>query len=198
MISKVGGKAIIAQHIPQGANRDGHRLMLTYYEKCFDEIAQQYSTSIAAFLSGHLHRDMLRLYYQKDSVIPAAAVLISGAITPLDDSNPSFTYVEYNETGIMDWDKYYLNISSSSGSWNLEYTFSKAYPGYGGIINATAVKFIIDTLYVNESWLQQYRLFGVAEHTEGIFHDKNPCYDICLAQHIDHDGYKNCHKHKHC
>jgi len=197
VVVQMGGKAIIAQHIPQGASRDGKRLMSTDYEKALDKIVRQYSASIAAIMSGHVHRDVFRLYYQKDEITPAAAVLISGAITPQDETNPSFTYVAYNESGIMDWDKYYLNINTTS-NWSLEYTFSQAYPGYGGLINADAINYIIKKFYSNHEWLLKYRRFSVSEHMEGLSHDENPCNDICLAEHIDHDTYKDCNKSKNC
>jgi len=70
LVSSAGGKAIIAQHVPQGANRGSNTNFDAIYETTMTSIVQQYASTIIVVMCGHLHRDYFRMYYAQNGNPP--------------------------------------------------------------------------------------------------------------------------------
>jgi hypothetical protein len=197
-IEAAGAKAIIAQHVPQGANRGANPNFESIYETSMTSIIQQYASSIVAILCGHLHRDYLRMYYSKNGS-PAVPILINGAITPQDYSNPSFTYFSYSGTTLQDYDKYYFDLNNTNSVWSLEYTLSQAYPNYGGVIDAEYINSIITQLKTGHSVLTTYQNYSTAGSIQPLaVSSTNNCFDICMAEQVIYTQFTTCMKSKTC
>lgn len=92
-------------------------------------------------IAGHTHADDFRVIYGHDSV-PATAILITPAISPLFGNNPGFKVLTYDSAtmGLLNYRTQYLPIDQLATVWTREYDFQQAYNVSGGINPMTLSK----------------------------------------------------------
>jgi sphingomyelin phosphodiesterase acid-like 3 len=110
-------KVIIIGHIAPVL--DSYRRTLLWQQHFVDSylaIVETYASIIVGQLFGHVHSDEFRII---DPTSAAAPILLSGAVTPVYDNNPSFRIVEYSQfdNTITDYCVYWLNISEPEPTW---------------------------------------------------------------------------------
>ncbi|CAE8716314.1 unnamed protein product, partial [Polarella glacialis] len=90
---------------------------------------------VAAQLFGHVHADEFRLL--PGSIQGAGPILLSGALSPVYRTFPSFRIVDYDSaTGrLLNYRVYYTNLSSTAAGseprWMLGYNLTGSYPSLG-------------------------------------------------------------------
>jgi hypothetical protein len=137
-----GQKVWVMTHIPPGDN--AFASARTYLDKgtigykplledaandAFVGLLTGYAPTIAAMLSGHVHRDYFRLFYADAAGQPVGIMRIAPAISPLRGNNPGYQAYAYDRASLalLDETTYFLDLGASQPAWSLEYVYSKAY-----------------------------------------------------------------------
>src|SRR5262249_3662921 len=95
----------------------------------FDNLLEKYHGTVIASFSGHIHVDDFRVLRATGTDSPF--VLITPAISPIYNQNPSLRAVRFARDGsLLDTSVYYLTnliyaSSTTAGEWEQEYQFSK-------------------------------------------------------------------------
>ncbi len=161
----------------------------------FNSLLEKYRGTVIAGFSGHTHVDDFRVLKASGSDSPF--VLITPAVSPIYNQNPSFRTVAFAKDGsILDASVYYLTnliyaSSTTPGEWELEYQFSKTWklpridaPGLSSLYSR-----IRSDEVVRGEWLKLYNVSSSAAYVlpgsvPGLY---------CAAEELDADSYSQCY-----
>lgn len=161
----------------------------------FDSLLEKYHGTVIASFSGHIHVDDFRVLNASES--DSAFVLITPAISPIYNQNPSFRTVTFAKDGsILDASVYYLTnliyaSSTSPGEWEKEYQFSKEWKLPR--IDAAGLSSLYNKIRSDEGvrgeWLKLYNVSSSAAYVvpgsvPGLY---------CAAEELDSNGYAGCY-----
>eukprot|EP01116_Phalansterium_solitarium_P023760 TRINITY_DN8495_c0_g1_i2.p1 TRINITY_DN8495_c0_g1~~TRINITY_DN8495_c0_g1_i2.p1 ORF type:complete len:435 (-),score=77.74 TRINITY_DN8495_c0_g1_i2:84-1388(-) len=129
--ARAGGRKVLIQgHMPPGAGRGGTQNMWDQYEQTLVGLLSNFSDVVVCAMMGHSHRETFRLVYN-ETQDPAAFILLTGALSPIDNNNPTFRHYTWDETGLVDYWTFYLDLKHAtdpkSAKWQLAYELSDAY-----------------------------------------------------------------------
>jgi len=148
-----GRRAWIVGHIPPGTETYSYTpLWRSQYVQAYLDLVEDplLGSAIAAQLFGHVHADEFR-------VLPhappgAGPVLLTGALSPIYDGNPSFRLVEYDGASgkLLNIKVFWAQLPSEGGvlDWRFGYDYLSAYPTLrqaarrdGGLTNGAFASF---------------------------------------------------------
>ncbi len=160
-----------------------------------DRLLEKYHGTVIASFSGHTHVDDFRVL--KASGSDSSFVLITPAISPVYNQNPSFRTVTFAKDGsIVDASMYYLTnliyaSSNTPGEWELEYQFSKKWklPRVDAAGLSSLYSNIRSDEGVRGEWLKLYNVSSSAAYVvpgsvPGLY---------CAAEELDADSYSRCY-----
>jgi len=164
-----GRSVWIVGHIPPGIETFAYTpLWMPLYVEAYLELVQDpvLGNIIAAQLFGHVHADEFRLL--PNAPAGAGPVLLTGALSPVFNSNPSFRLVEYDaESGrLLGVQVYWAKLTTGGEplQWEFGYELTQAYAplrkaveSSGGLTNA-AFKSLAAQL--DESWAGNGAMFS--------------------------------------
>jgi sphingomyelin phosphodiesterase acid-like 3 len=123
----------IMGHIPPGMETYHYtELWHPQYMEAYLALVQdpELGAVVAAQLFGHLHADEFRLLPQPPA--GSGPILLTGALSPIYDNNPSFRVVEYDSVSgrLLNYSVYYANMTEGSQEpqWSLGYSALPSYP----------------------------------------------------------------------
>ncbi|MGA8877096.1 MAG: metallophosphoesterase, partial [Candidatus Korobacteraceae bacterium] len=161
----------------------------------FDKLLEKYQDVIVASFAGHTHSDDFRVI--NPSAKEPQFVLISAAISPVYNQNPSFRLVRFAKDGsLVDNTVYYLtNLLFASGTtpgeWKREYTFSEQWklPRLDGASLAALYNRIQSQQSTGDEWLRLYNVSSSAAYLPA-----NPLEGFaCAIEGLDADAYGSCY-----
>ena len=161
----------------------------------FDSLLEKYHGTVIASFAGHTHVDDFRVLKASGSDSPF--VLITPAISPIYNQNPSFRTVTFAKDGsILDASVYYLTnliyaSSTTPGEWKLEYQFSKEWklPRIDAAGLSSLYSKIRSDEGVRGEWLKLYNVSSSAAYVvpgsvPGLY---------CAAGELDPESYSRCY-----
>ena len=161
----------------------------------FDTLLEKYHGTVVAGFSGHIHVDDFRVL--KPSGGGAPFVLVTPAISPIYNQNPSFRTVTFAQDGsLLDSSVYYLTnliyaSSTTAGEWEREYQFSKQWKLPR--IDAVSLSSLYDKIRSDEAvrgeWL---KLYNVSSSSAYVVPGSVPGL-YCAAGELDPDSYSQCY-----
>lgn len=160
----------------------------------FDSLLERYRGTVIAGFAGHTHVDDFRLL---NSGRDAPFTLITPAISPIYNQNPSFRTVVFAKDGsILDQSVYYLTnliyaSSTTPGEWQREYQFSKQWKL--ARINTATLESLAQRVRGNEAaraeWLKLYNVSSSAAYlTPGSAPEL-----YCAVDELDPERYSRCY-----
>ncbi len=161
----------------------------------FDKLLVKYQDVIAASFAGHTHSDEFRVI--NPSAKDPQFVLVSPAISPVYNQNPSFRLVSFAKDGsLVDNSVYYLTnllfaSSTTPGEWTLEYRFSEQWrlPRVDGASLAKLYSQVRSQPSTGDEWLRLYDVSSSAIHLPA-----NALLGFaCAIEGLDPDTYRNCY-----
>jgi len=164
------------------------------WTKQFDDLLAKYENTVVASFAGHTHADDFRVI--DNSAGNSSFVLISPAISPIYNQNPSFRTVTFAANGsVSDQSVYYLTnllfaSSSSPGEWKREYTFSQEWKmeGVNAKNLAALYREILGEQADQDEWLKLYNVSSSAAYVPagmapGLY---------CAIEGLDPEAYGKC------
>jgi len=161
----------------------------------FDGLLEKYQDVVVASFAGHTHSDEFRV------INPLAKepqfVLVSAAISPVYNQNPSFRLVTFAKDGsLVDSTVYYLTnllfaSSTTPGEWRREYTFSEQWklPKLDGASLAALYNRIQTQQSTGDEWLRLYNVSSSA-----IYLPANARLGFaCAIEGLDPEAYSECY-----
>jgi sphingomyelin phosphodiesterase acid-like 3 len=161
----------------------------------FESLLKKYHGTVLAGFSGHIHVDDFRVIEPSGS--DATFVLITPAISPVYNQNPSFRTVTFAKDGLLlDSSVYYLTnliyaSSATPGEWEQEYQFSKEWKLPR--IDAAGLSSLYNKIQSDEGvrgeWLKLYNVSSSAAYVvpgsvPGLY---------CAAEQLDPESYARCY-----
>jgi sphingomyelin phosphodiesterase acid-like 3 len=161
----------------------------------FESLLEKYHGTVIAGFSGHIHVDDFRVLNPSGS--DASFVLITPAVSPIYNQNPSFRTVTFAKDGsLLDSSVYYLTnliyaSSATPGEWEQEYQFSKQWKLPR--IDAAGLSSLYSKIRSDESvraeWLKLYNVSSSAAYVvpgsvPGLY---------CAAEQLDPESYARCY-----
>lgn len=161
----------------------------------FDGLLVKYHGTVIASFAGHTHVDDFRVLEPSES--DSAFVLVTPAISPIYNQNPSFRTVTFAKDGsILDASVYYLTnliyaSSTTPGEWKLEYQFSKEWklPRIDAAGLSSLYSKIRSDEAVRGEWL---RLYNVSSSAAYVVPGSVPGL-YCAAEELDPESYSRCY-----
>ena len=161
----------------------------------FDGLLETFHDTVVASFAGHTHSDDFRLI--NSAGVNQAFIIITPAISPIYDQNPSFRVVEYADDGsLVDQSTYYLtNLKQASsrvrGRWKKEYSFSREWRSRRLDLASlgTVYKQVQSTEQARDQWLKLYNVSSSAAVVPGD--DDRGLY--CAIAALDPVAYASCY-----
>jgi sphingomyelin phosphodiesterase acid-like 3 len=175
-------KAIVPMWVPEWTAR-------------FDKLLETFHETVVASFAGHTHSDNFRLI--NTAGVNQAFVIITPAISPIYDQNPSFRIVQYgNDGALIDQSTYYLtNLKDASskirGRWKKEYTFSREWRSRRLDLASLGTVYtqIQGKKQARDQWLKLYNVSSTAAVVPG--NDDRGLY--CAVAALDPVAYASCY-----
>lgn len=160
-----------------------------------DTLLEKYRGTVIASFSGHTHVDDFRVLDPGSNDSPF--VLITAAISPIYNQNPSFRTITFGKDGsILDSSVYYLTnliyaSKTTPGEWQQEYRFSQQWKLSG--INGASLSSLYSRIASDENtrgdWLKLYNVSSSAAYVlpgsvPGLY---------CAAEALDTASYSRCY-----
>jgi hypothetical protein len=160
----------------------------------FDALVEKYSGTVGAVFAAHTHSDDFRL-------IGAAGgrrrfVVMSPAISPIYQQNPSFRTVKYRADGmLLDHSTYFLTnlpaaTSTTKGRWKREYSYARLWKAKA--VDAASLSSVYEQVVKDDKgraeWLKLYAVSGPA--LEGEKPIVLPLY--CAVEGLTVENYRRC------
>lgn len=161
----------------------------------FDNLLEKYQDVVVASFSGHTHSDEFRVI--NPSAKEPQFVLVTAAISPVYNQNPSFRLVTFAKDGaLVDNSVYYLTnllfaSSTTAGEWKREYTFSEQWklPKLDGASLAALYNRIQSQQSAGDEWLRLYNVSSSAAYLP-----THPLLGFaCAIEGLDPDAYSDCY-----
>jgi len=161
----------------------------------FDSLLEKYRDVIVASFAGHTHSDEFRVL--NPSAKEPEFVLVSPAISPVYNQNPSFRLVTFAKDGsLVDNSVYYLTnliyaSSTTPGEWKREYTFSEQWklPRLDGASLAALYSRIQSQPSIGDEWLRLYNVSSSAAYLPA-----NAVSGFaCAIEGLGPEAYSNCY-----
>jgi sphingomyelin phosphodiesterase acid-like 3 len=151
----------------------------------FVTLMRRYAETIAASFAGHTHMDEFRL------IGDAGAVVLTPAVSPIYDQNPSFAIYSYTQNNrVLDRTLYYLDLSAPQTDWAEEYSFDEAWnvPTLD-LAHLQQVATTIDaSAEARAKWLRYYRV----SHLSPPMPDDVARAYTCAISNISSAAYARC------
>ena len=190
-----GRRVLVVGHIPPtvGSFRHVQFWHSVYLQQYYDLIRKyQEGGIVAAQLFGHLHSDEFRVVTGVD-----APLLLTGSVTPVYHTNPTFWVVQYDEREgtILDYDAYYFDLGGGETpavdlEWKMLYSFAEAYDIPD--LTAPSLLGIVESLGSNQTVLNEFLSRLKANVTQPPCDDKCQVEWVCTLQSMDREYYNAC------
>ena len=174
-------KAIVPMWVPEWTAR-------------FDGLLETFHDTVVASFAGHTHSDDFRLINAAGT--NEAFVIITPAISPIYDQNPSFRVVQYADDGsLVDQTTYYLtNLKQAGkvgGRWKKEYSFSREWRSRRlNVVSLGKIyKQVQSTEPARDQWLKLYNVSSTVAVVPG--NDARGLY--CAVVALDPVAYASCY-----
>ena len=159
----------------------------------FDSLLDRYRGTVVAAFSGHTHVDDFRLLSAADPPF----VLITPAISPIYNQNPSFRTVTFASDGSLENSSvYYLTnllfaSSSTAGEWRREYVFTEQWklPRIDGTTLSSLSTRIRNQESARNEWL---KLYDVSSSAAFILPGTAPGF-YCAGDELTPEAFAACY-----
>eukprot|EP01111_Echinosteliopsis_oligospora_P000100 TRINITY_DN1009_c1_g1_i1.p1 TRINITY_DN1009_c1_g1~~TRINITY_DN1009_c1_g1_i1.p1 ORF type:complete len:437 (-),score=74.16 TRINITY_DN1009_c1_g1_i1:74-1384(-) len=187
---QTNSRVYITGHVLPGVDAYSYRALWdTEYNSAFLSILSEYDSVIDGIFFGHIHRDEFRVISNQASPLTTTAMLITSAVSPVYDNNPSFRIYQTNSSfSLLDYEIYYMDLylanAMNQSFWTQEYVFSQAYGQKS--LETEVLEDLWNTFQKNASWFAAWNARRTAQYVD------TKVSALCVMSSPDPASYVSC------